>query len=295
MKNLLITGDWHITDKQPANRIDNYEEALFAKLKFIFEIAKEHDACILQPGDFFDAFSPSYKLFTKIVMLLNEYKEVELFCCYGQHDLRYREKSNTALKALSHSSNNLTIVDNFGAIAKGYPIYGVSYNEDIDDGKLDNAGINILIIHKMIVQDKLWERQTDYVKADKLLKESNFQIIVSGDNHQRFIQESKGKVLFNMGSLMRRNTTQLDHKPALVLYQDGKWETIEITIEPAEKVFAMEKIESEKEKSKELELFISGLSENKEMSLDFQANLNAYLKDNKIDREIKNILEENMI
>ena len=37
----LITGDWHITNKTPENRIDNYWETMKRKVTFILETARD--------------------------------------------------------------------------------------------------------------------------------------------------------------------------------------------------------------------------------------------------------------
>lgn len=291
MKNFLITGDWHITDKCPANRIDNYEETLFQKLEFIFKTAEENNCEIFQPGDFFDSPDPSYHLFTRVVDLLNRYPNIRVFTIWGQHDLRYRNPENTALKALNSCCSNLFIVQNDLHLSKeNISIYGASYNKDIPTIKEKN--LSILLIHKMIIKEKLWEQQTDYAEGNAFLKDNKFDLIVSGDNHKGFVMSYKNRFLINCGSLMRSNTTQLEHQPFIVLIKNGILTNINIPIEDSEKVFAVDRILKEKEKNEKLDSFISGLSEQKTMGLDFESNLNTYMKENNIDEDIKKIIKE---
>lgn len=291
---MLIVGDCHITDKRPESRIDNFEETVFTKLSFIFQTAKQYNCIVLQPGDFFDVPSPSYKLFTQVVKLLNRYNMIKLYVIMGQHDLRFRNAENIALKALEQSCTNFTIVNN-SVLIDNICLYGSSYNEDVPKVLNKNA-FNILLTHRMILKEKIWEAQTDYADAANFLRSNSFQLIVSGDNHQSFWVDSKvqKKCLFNNGALLRNKTDMIDHKPYVILFdtETQDWKQIFIPIEPAEKVFNLVKIEKEKEKDKNLEAFVLGLSANKETGLTFEDNLNAYMNELKIEGVIRNIIEE---
>ena len=84
---LLITGDWHITNKSPKRRTDDYFETLYKKLEFILDVAKNHKVeAILQPGDFFDSHKASDFLKQELILLL---KNVDIKTIFGQHDLRF--------------------------------------------------------------------------------------------------------------------------------------------------------------------------------------------------------------
>ena len=67
---MVVMGDLHGDDKTPISRIDNYSESFFKKLEFILNIAEKNDACVLQPGDFFNSPNPSYEFFSRLVILL---------------------------------------------------------------------------------------------------------------------------------------------------------------------------------------------------------------------------------
>jgi hypothetical protein len=56
----------------------------------------------------------------------------------------------------------------------------------------------------MILKEKIWAGQTEYTDAANFLRANPFQLVVSGDNHQSFIVDSKvmKKWLFNNGALM---------------------------------------------------------------------------------------------
>ena len=291
---MVFMGDLHGEEKAPVNRIDNYVETFFGKLEFIFDVADKNDACILQPGDFFNRHDPSYDFFSRIVALLKRHPEVLVFSIYGQHDLRHRNKVNTAMRALSHACDNFFIVDNHVTYRKQYQLYGVSYGEEIP--KVDYDRNNILLIHKMIIKDeKVWAGQTDYTESSELLKKNGFGSIVSGDNHKFFYDFRGEQKLFNCGSVMRSNVSQVYHKPTIFLIEGKSVQEIQIPIKPAKKVFRLDEIEKVTYRNEELNSFVEGLSLQKEMGLNFEDNLELYCKENKIDNKIKNVIKENMI
>lgn len=284
---LLISGDWHLTDKTPINRIDNYWGTCKRKITFILETAKREKVdYILQPGDFTDSPSMSWSSFIELIDLFNKYRDIKILTVYGQHDLRYRIKGNTALDAIATSCKNIEI--------ESVTVCSVSYNNAIPDKAKESS--DILLIHGMILQEKIWSGQEEYSDAVSFLRSNKFHLVVSGDNHQPFIVDSKvmKKHLFNCGALMRNKIDQIDHKPFIILFNTDtkEYEKIMIPIEPAEKVFNIEKAVREKEKNENLDAFISGLSEHKEVGLKFEDNLNSYLDENNIEQPIRNIIEE---
>lgn len=303
---ILLTGDWHITKTSPKKRIDNYPLQL--KILHILNFAKEKNcSLILQPGDFFDSHKANDYLKRAVIKMLRDVNNIPICTVFGQHDLRYHssDTKNTPLRVLEAAG----VIDIIG-YRRGTPlvlntsppkiihsdvhIYGASWFEDIP--KVTTKGINILVIHKMIIKDKLlWEGQEDATKGNILLRKHNFDLIVSGDNHQSFTISNGKKHLVNCGSLMRMTTAQLDHKPVVYIYdtKDKSLEKHYIPIEPADKVFDLSTIEKEKKENKELEAFISHLkSDAKIEGLDYAKNLKGYLKENTIEQGTLDIIEE---
>jgi hypothetical protein len=131
------------------------------------------------------------------------------------------------------------------------------------------------------------------------LRRNKYDLIVSGDNHQFFISESGAgkRYLFNAGSLMHSSIAQIEHQPKIIIFDTDtrEYEMINVPIQPAEKVFRLDDVIKEKEKDEKLQAFVAGLSEQKEMSLSFEDNLNIYAKENKIDSDIMSIIRECMV
>jgi|ADurb_H2B_01_Slu_FD_contig_123_19315_length_4210_multi_2_in_0_out_0_7 DNA repair exonuclease SbcCD nuclease subunit len=291
----LVTGDLHLTNKTPTNRIDDYAQTVCGKFNFLFECAKKYNCeAILQPGDFTDSPSLPYSFFVEILSVIKRHN-IPIFLTWGQHDLRFRNRENTFLMALYeacpqvHTVSKDTSPQRFGDCF----IYGSAWEEDIPE-IIKPSEFNILITHRMIVKEKLWEGQTDFVAANSFLRTNKFSLIVSGDNHTSFYYKIGNKELYNLGSMTRSTSTQLNHRPCVAVYDTEKLsgEIIYIPIKKSEEVFMIEKINREKEKNEELSAFVKGLAEHKDASLSFIDNLKEYLKINKIEESIEKIIKE---
>jgi len=293
---LALLPDIHLRSSNPENRIDNYEESLWEKLRYIWDYpyktktTRPPDLVFLQPGDFFDGPIQSNALLSRC---FNNLAHRTIYTVWGQHDLKYRTKGNTVLDVLM--SGEIVEFRAFGTLTKQVVLYSCSYDEKIPVITTPDD-LNILLIHKMIVEEKIWEGQVEYTWANTILRQTKFDLIVSGDNHQSFIVESKNRLLVNCGSLMRIRKDQINHKPMFVIYDTDtrKYQKVYIPIKPAEEVFDMAMLEREKEKDERLAAYVEGLIEGCEIGLDFQANLFAAIKTNKVNESVETIIKEAM-
>lgn len=293
---IIAAPDLHIREKRPENRIDeNYFQTQYEKIEWIVNFTNKVEGILCLPGDVFDSPTQSYFALAKYLELFRSIPFV--YAIRGQHDLRYHDLNNdniplTLLEAAM--SLNLLSKKPIQYEQSRWLFYGCSYGEPIP--KIENKdAFNILLIHKMIIDsDKIWEGQEEYVYAQNLIRTSGFDLIISGDNHQFFTSSWKGKHLFNCGSLMRSTTAQLDHKPCIVVFETKNYsfQILPIPIKPINQVFDLKQLEEKKEKEEQFEAFVKGLSESKDISLNFMDQLLAYIKENNISEDTIKIIME---
>lgn len=291
---LLCLGDLHLTDNKPVNRTDNYWETCKNKLHWILDTA--NDECvdaIIAPGDLTDTPSLSNLELKELIRIFKEKLTMNIYLTWGQHDLRFRTKPQTALSVLREAIDKFVILDKdseYSISQKEKVIfYGSEYGSEVPK-PMDYPGyFTVLIIHRMIIEEKLWSAQEIYEPSNLFLRQNNFDLIVSGDNHHSFMCQTPGKrFLINNGAMMRNKIDMVDHKPYVIIFDTNTktYKQIFIPIEPAEKVFRMEKVVVEKERNENLESFVEGLSQQKEVGLLFEDNLREYEKENNIEQEV---------
>jgi hypothetical protein len=293
-EDVIVVGDLHATYVRPKNRIDDYWETFKDKFEFIMKEGYKTSLGIIQVGDFFNSFNTPKWAIAELEELILE-KNSHIYTIYGQHDMKYHSTdiSDTSLNVISQAG----LVNILGAMpvaftSRGIHIYGASWGEPIPFF-LEPTMFNILVIHKMVVEKKLWTDQKDFTYATELEK-LGFSLILSGDNHQKFVQ---GRVI-NAGSVTRITSAQTGHIPAIFkvrIWPDKYYEVeeIPIPIKPASEVFDLEKIDKEKVKSVEMEQFASGL----DTEFDFSDNgfwdtVEQISNENPLDKDTKGILEE---
>lgn len=305
-------GDIHLTNKRPRNRIDNYSEVQFEKMWWIFEQALEKRCkVIILPGDIFDDFKIS-KISDRlkrryIDFYLRAWNEgIEIYAVPGQHDLRYHnpDYSNTPFGVLEAagcykdiSLNDKPHIYNMNSHKKeDIQFYGAGWEKKIPEIENEKA-FNVLVIHKLLIhKKKIWPGQKNYTTANSFLNKHDFDLIVSGDNHQQFITTIDDKTLINAGSLMRAKSDQFDHKPAVFIYntKHRSIEKISIPIEPIEKVMKVELIQEDKKREEKMNLFVESLPmmKSKKSDIDLKKNLRNYRNEIKLKKRTNQILDD---
>ena len=297
------TGDWHIKHPRPKNRTDeNYSETIFRKIEYILK-ESENCFCILQAADMFDTFKLSnvpHYLVRKTADLLLKYcwdKNIRLFSQRGQHDLRFRSDVNDTPLGILEIAEIVWIAKE-EELGENVMLYGCGYMDEIPYPK-DNNKFNVLLVHKMIIEDKpLWPGQENYFTAKSFLKKYPYDLVVSGDNHNGFISEYRNRTLINCGSLMRNNIDQKDHKPFFVIFdtENRKYEIKEIPIDFPEDVLKLEEAVYDKDQKVRLDSFIkdleSRIDSGKGFNVDYLEESRKIAKEEDLDSEVWELLEE---
>lgn len=306
---LLLTADWQLTDKQIERRIDNYPESQLEKVKYILAYAHVNNVfAILHAGDMFDSAKSSHNLVQQYISILKSpvnKKSIPFYVIFGQHDMRYRSENieNTPIKVLEsagvvkilkqirheHVDKQIDSKRNLFV-----DIYSVWFGQELPR-IMDRDSFNILVIHKMIVDTKLWRTQddSDFLYARNFLRENIFDLIVSGDNHKPFIVTDRNKTLVNCGSIVRESKDQIDYEPCFWIFDTITREATKIKIPCKKKVFDETLIEQEEHVDKEMKAFVDGLKDDIELQgLDFVKNMQVAIKKQEKSKDLQILADE---
>lgn len=268
----ILCADLHLREGTPVCRTDRYHDAQLSKLLFLSEQQKKYDCPVICAGDIFDKSKSSPFIENLAISKLPK----KFYFVPGNHDL-----PNHNLDLIDKSS--IGVLSNFREKFCLFPV------------ALDKMASfqDIGIIHTMVHQDKPIHPDVPSTKAVSLLKEyEHYKLIVSGDNHQAFEVEYKGRLLINPGSMMRMTADQHKYRPRIYLWyaSDNSYDIVYYPIE--KEVISRKHLENIEEKEKRFEAFVERLNENYEIGLSYEKNLDNFFKVNKTSKAVQEIIRE---
>jgi len=284
-------SDPHLTWGKPISRLDDVKITGIRKFNFVLDWCSKNSAELLIPGDLTDSAHGWY-LYLELVKSLLKYKVIPIVV-YGQHDMYFRTKETTIMNALI-KNNLIHLVE-----GNRLPFYGYSWSDErgYENDDIDRK-CKILLIHAPITTNQLYPNQV-FMDARQFLRENKqFDLIVCGDIHRRFMVEYQGRYIVNSGSMLRLDADEymFEHKPGFWVYDTNKknvdW--VEIPHEEAERVLSRVHIERKKEINLMMKDFIDSISEQVDLDMDFEKNIMNFIKSNEVDSKVQNILEEVM-
>ena len=289
----ILAADLHLMERTPICRTDDFIQAMIDKLRFINDLVCKHECPLLIAGDIFDKSKVSPEL-TSLAL-------EELTASYaipGNHDLLEKTfknikkcSFNVLVKAhnvkMIKSSKNFIDFDNF-------ELSGAPFGEEVYTAPLNDNKKSVLLLHEMIHKDKPIHKDMNSTKAISLLKRYNYDLIVTGDNHEPFTVEYEGRLLVNCGSMMRIRADQINYKPCVWLwYADTN--TVEPVYLPIEEgVVIRTHIEKKEAKDERMNTFVERIDKSYEIGLSFKDNMEAHFSTNKIAKGVKSKLYEAM-
>lgn len=224
---LLATSDWHIRDRKPRYRKDDFLQAQYNKIEFILSHTKQIGAQLVIAGDIFDKYNISYATVARYIRLFRKYG-VCAWACAGQHDQHHHSQdlTGTAYELLMSA----------GCITA--PEYSMDWGGDQKD-------TDILIAHACVTE-KPMEFIEYSVTAAEFMKVTKSRIIITGDYHATHIRKEDDRLLVNPGSIMRAAKNEIDKKPVIFLIDTDSLLVEPIYLPINEDVFDMGAIDSER-------------------------------------------------
>lgn len=293
--NAILTSDWHIREDRPTCRTDNYMEAQAKKINFILNLSDQYDCPILVAGDFGHKPYWGDRLLNQIIKLFKGWGYKNIIVTPGQHDLPYHQldKWREGGLGILWNSNCIKVAEEY-SYSNNVGITAFPYGKKIKEIEKLKDTPQIALIHQMVIKsqkDKLWNDQVSDSAEELLKKFPCYDLIVSGDNHQTFDVEYKGRRLVNPGSIMRMTADQINHKPCVYLWsaEDNSIEKVYLPIE--ENVIDKTHIDIKKDYDIRTEAFVNSLKSGQyEIGFTFKNNVEQYFKTNRTHSRVKEIV-----
>ena len=275
---LLYFGDPHFGGNNPRSRTDDYKEATKAKIREIFQLAKDHQVnAIIEPGDTWDRPDTSISVLLEFADLLAE-SPVPIYTTAGNHDL-FSYNLETYWRTSLHLLERL--VPQFHVINDpAQPVY-FGRHDDVQvtftpyTGKMDRDGYGyspennndhsykIHVSHGMLLDHNPthFDRYT-YIGD----VQTTANLVLTGHDHMGYgiYRRSDGVTFANIGSLTRLSASAGEiERPIQVLlftwespFEHVKLEEIPLKCaRPGNEVLDRSKIEAEQERQYHMEQF----------------------------------------
>jgi len=287
---LILTSDWHLRETTPPCRTDNFWETQWGKVEMVSNLQHQHDCPVLHAGDLFHHWKPSPYLLSYAIAWLPD----KFYTVYGQHDLPQhnwdnREKSGINVLTLNHNVYQLSGA-HWGEKPEE-PSKIIDYMIDDEDKSVLQR--RILVWHRMVWQgERLWPGQTDPSAYAVLKKYSDYDLILTGDNHKPFTEEYEGRLLVNPGSLTRQSADQIEHTPRVYLYYaaTNSVRAVFLPISEGEEAISRDHIDRKEKRNESISAFISKLGGKWKAGMSFSDNLEAFFQTNKVRKSTKAII-----
>lgn len=280
----ILTADWHLREDVPTAYVGDFYNDQWEAVRFVSDLQEQHECPVLHSGDLFDHWKPSPKLLSDTIKHLPN----RFYTVYGNHDL---PQHNLALK----DKSGLYTLEQADILEVLPCFHWNQIPTDEDCSFVLNDFYTICVWHVMTYQAQAPFPGCTSPKAGKLLRTyKNYDLIVTGDNHTPFVEEYKGRLLVNPGSLMRQTADQIDFKPRVYL-----WYADTNTVEPVylpfkEGAISRSHLDKKSERDNRISAFISKLSDEYNIGMSFEDNLERFKEENSISEKVMQIIYKSL-
>ncbi len=295
-------SDIHLSLRPPIARSgeDNWFKAMARPLLQLKAVAEEHKAPIVCAGDVFHKWDSRSELVNFAMSYMPQ-----MYAIPGQHDLpfhRYDDIRKSSYWTLVKAGLIKPLPPGKGGVVVQTPsgcpllrLFGFPWGFPPEpQDPTEHEELCVAVVHAYV-----WHRDASYPGAPSgsnlksfRLPLKGYQAAIFGDNHKPFCAPAGLCNVFNHGGFMRRNSDEVEHKPALgLLMSDGTWQRHYLDTSE-EKIDAGTETKSVEAEQKNAEEFVKDLKRLGHTSLDFVEAVNVYLKTHKVSKSAQRILTE---
>jgi len=298
---LILSADWHLREDQPEAWVGDYFSAQEETLNFLNELQAEHDfAPMVIAGDIYDKWKVSHD-FERWVMA--NLPRGRIFVVPGQHDLRHHnidKFDETALAVLHQGGFVQCLPDGrgkmFDDLGTRLGLYGFPWGSSLRAAgrKRNQFARKIAVAHVMTFAKSVPFPGCTADPGHRLMKRlQNFDLIVTGDNHEPFEIERDGTLLVNPGSLMRISADQIKHRPRVYLWNAKKNQVETVYIPQNKGDVSRDHLKAKERRDDRIDAFVSRLGKGKvEISLSFKKNLREVMDKSRTRKAVRRIVDE---
>lgn len=213
----IVTGDIHYRGTNPRARLDNFQEALEAKLYDVLSLARRHEAdCIICPGDLFDGPAASWGTVARLMQILQT-TDCPVFTVNGNHDIfggNKQSKFRTPYGFLVQTGFLWDVEETEYNGPENVIVTGCGFDTSTDTKTPEgmrqfspriwfDGAFQIHVVHSILM-----DRAPGFDMRHTLISQvkTTAQIIISGHEHVGFgivRRESDGVLFINPGALCR--------------------------------------------------------------------------------------------
>ena len=284
----ILCADIHLRTTVPRCRKDEFQISMMSKWELIIKKARELDVPIIIAGDLGDKSQWHSSLEEWFITVS---KGVQIVLVPGQHDLpnhRIDLWKKSSIGVL-HAAEAIEVlgVDDVCVFDSSFAVYSFPYGTTIKSPDRTIAP-NIAVAHMMVIEGKpLWPGQKAPMGKQLLKKHPEYDLILTGDNHNPFISTYAERWLINPGSMMRTTAIQADHEPRFYIWHSEVNTIDEVKLPILPGVVSREHIDGVQERDERIEVFVSHLKTGYEVGLDFEQNMDEFFKKNRTKKSIK--------
>jgi exonuclease SbcD len=277
----IVTGDIHYRGTNPRARLDDFQEALSAKLLETIHLARDHKAdCIIIPGDVFDGPSTSWGVVADLIQILKS-APCPILSIHGNHDIyggNVISKHRTPYGLLSKIGFLWDVEESEFNGSENVIVTGCGFDTNTDTKTPEgmqqfspriwvDGAFQIHVVHSMLL-----DKQPGFDMRHTLISEvkTSAQVIISGHEHTGFgiVRRESDRMLFvNPGALCRLSAHVAEiERPvqvALLTVENGQ-ATAELiplkSARPGHEVLSREHIEAAAERESRIEEFLKLLA-----------------------------------
>ena len=296
----ILTADLHLTEATPVSRTDDYIAAQARKLQFLQDTSRENGNCpILCAGDVFHTWKASPWLCRWVYQHL----PVPFVTIPGNHDLPMHSHAMYDRSALALLEavfpDEIHVLKGERLEINGIAVCGVPFGEAVPSfPPLPERVPRVLLLHVLVwTRRGLTEGKIGGDTAKEILAQygQDFDLIVTGDNHDSFVETAdNGAVLVNPGSMMRSTVDQEDFRPRCYLYYGETNEVIPLLFPIDEGVHNREHIDRQHERDARIAAYVDHMGEGWGATLSFQANLQAYFAEHNTPKSVQEVIWQHL-